>query len=70
MSSEEADKIQKLLDNIPSEKKGAAEKGTAGKWYLSLTNEQIQECKKDPQLFVVRVLRLFTRLGHALLFLI
>jgi hypothetical protein len=54
VSTEEAEHIKGLLDNIASEKKAAAEKGSPGKWYLKLSNEQVAECKKDPQLFVVR----------------
>jgi hypothetical protein len=53
VDEEEKERILNLLDGIAAEKKSAAEKGSAGKWYLSLTDSQIQECKKDPQLFAV-----------------
>ena len=54
IDDEQKDKIVKMLDNIASEKKSAADTGSPGKWYLTLTDSQIQECKKDPQLFMVR----------------
>lgn len=49
---EGAEKIKKVLAGIPAEKKAAAEKGVAGKWYLKLSDAQVAECQKNPQLFV------------------
>lgn len=53
VDAEGAEKIAKVLAGIPAEKKAAAASGSSGKWYLKLTDAQIAECKKDPQLFVV-----------------
>lgn len=53
VDAEQAKKIKKTLDGIAAEKK-AARDGATGKWYWKLTKEQINECKQNPQLFVVR----------------
>ena len=47
----EADKIRGLLKEIPAARKEA---GANAPWYAALTDAQVSECDKDPQLFVVR----------------
>jgi hypothetical protein len=55
VNEKETAKIQTILDGIPAERQAAEEKGEAGMWYLKLTSHQIAECKRNPQLFVVRI---------------
>lgn len=40
-----------MLKQIPTARKAA---GANAPWYVALTDAQVSECDKDPQLFVVR----------------
>lgn len=45
----EADKIREMLKEIPAARK---EGGANAPWYAALTDAQVSDCAKDPQLFV------------------
>lgn len=47
----EADKIRELLKEIPAARKTADP--ASAPWYTQLTDAQVADCDKDPQLFVV-----------------
>lgn len=51
----EADKVREMIKEAP-----AARKEANAPWYAALTDAQLAECDKDPQLFVVRFFTLRT----------